>query len=107
MVTEHSNLEMRTITEPVYEWKDHSRYVEVIPVQTGWLTVWGKYEDLGETKHVHGTRTYRDIAGVRRRIADVILDFTRKPSEVRDALMLFDRQGGLPAHKPKALAEPL
>lgn len=101
------DLDLRTITEPVYEWKDHSRYVEVVPVQTGWLVLWGKYEAMGQVKHIHGTRTYRDESGVRRRLADAVIEFTKKPSEAQDALTLLDRQGGLPKHRPAPLKSPL
>jgi hypothetical protein len=101
------DLDLRTITEPVYEWKDHSRYVEVTPVQTGWLVNWGHYEDWGAKKFIHGTRVYRDEAGVRRRLADAVIEFTKKPSEAQDALTLLDRQGGLPKHRPAPLKEPL
>jgi len=73
-----------------FDWKDHSRFVEVVPVQTGWLVVWGHYEDLGARKYNHGSRVYRDLPSVRRRIADVVKEFTRKESEARDALTQFD-----------------
>src|SRR3954447_12110266 len=99
MVTEHSNLEMRPIVEPVYAWRDHSRYVEIVPVTTGWLVLWGLYEDQGATKHIYGQRIYRNLEGVRRRLADQVILFTKQPSEARDALTLLDRQG-LPEHTP-------
>ena len=101
------DLDLRTITEPAYEWKDHSRYVEVIPVQTGWLVNWGHYEDLGAKKFIHGSRIYRNEAGVRRRLADAVLEFTKRPAEAKDALVLLDRRGGLPRHRPTQLKEPL
>jgi hypothetical protein len=101
------DLDLRTITEPVYQWMDHSRYVEVIPVQTGWLVNWGLYKELGKIKLIYGTRTYRDESGVRRRIAATVLDFTKRPSEANDALTLLDRQGGLPMHRPAPLKNPL
>jgi len=101
------DLDLRTITEPIYAWIDYSRYVEVVPVQTGWLVTWGLYEELGAVKHIYGSRVYRDEAGVRRRLADAVLEFTKKPSEAQDALMLLDRQGGLPKHRPAPLKAPL
>lgn len=101
------DLDLRTITEPVYEWKDHSRYVDVVPVQTGWLVSWGHFEDLGNKQFIHGSRVYRDEAGVRRRLADAVMEFTRRPSEAQDALALLDRRGGLPNHRPAPLKEPL
>lgn len=102
MVSEHSQFQMRPIDQPLYEWKDHSRYVEVAPVQTGWLIVWGIYEDLGRIKHIHGNRVYRDLDGIRRRLADVVTHYTRKPQEAIDALMELDRLD-LPAHRPEPL----
>jgi hypothetical protein len=102
MVSEHSQLQMRPIDKPLYDWKDHSRYVEVTPVQTGWLIVWGLYEDLGKIKRIYGNQVYRDLAGVRRRLADVVTEFTRKPQEAADALMEFER-ANLPDHTPAAL----
>ncbi len=97
------DLDLRTVVEPVYEWKDYSRYCEVVPVQTGWLVTWGLYEEWGAVKHIHGTRIYRDEAGVRRRLADVVMEYTKKPQEARDALTLLDRRGGLPKHRPAPL----
>lgn len=102
MLSEHSELRMRPIDAPLYEWKDHGRYVEITPVQTGWLIVWGHYEDLGKTKHIHSNRVYRDLAGVRRRLADVVAEFTKKPQEAADALMELERLN-LPIHNPAPL----
>ncbi len=93
---------MRPIVEPLYTWFDHSRYVEIIPVTTGWLVLWGLYEQQGAVKHIYGQRIYRNLEGVRRRLADQVIAFTKKPSEARDALTLLDRQG-LPAHRPGPL----
>lgn len=101
------DLDLRTIVEPVYTWQDHSRYVELIPVQTGWLVLWGHYEDTGAKKFIHGNRVYRDEAGARRRLADAVMDFTGNPGEAQDALTLLDRRGGLPKHRPAPLREPL
>jgi len=101
-ISEH-NLQLSTITDPIYSWNDHGRYVEVVPVQTGWLVLWGEYRHLGLSKHIYGSRVYRDEAGVRRRLADAVLKFTKRHSEARDALVLLDRMGGLPAHRPAAL----
>lgn len=101
------DLDLRPITEPVYAWKDHSRYVEIIPVQTGWLVNWGHYERMGAVKHIHGSRIYRDEAGARRRLADAVIQFTRNPADARHALALLDRRGGLPKHRPAPLKAPL
>lgn len=101
------HLDLRTVSSPVFEWLDHSRYVEVVPVQTGWLVTWGIYKELGKVKLIHGTRTYRDEAGVRRRLATEVLAFTKRSFEAQDALTLLDRQGGLPRHRPAPLKAPL
>ena len=95
-------MRMHPIDAPLYEWKDHSRYVEVMPVQTGWLIVWGLYERQGAVKHVYGNRVYRDLAGVRRRLADIVMEFTKKHQEAADALMEFERLK-LPTHTPAPL----
>jgi hypothetical protein len=102
MISEHSRMQMHPIDIALYEWKDHSRFVEVTPVQTGWLIVWGHYEDLGSIKRIHGARVYRDLTGVRRRLADIVTDFTKKPQEAVDALMEFERLN-LPTHTPAPL----
>jgi len=75
----------------VFIWKDYSRFVEVRPVRTGWLIVWGRYEKTGAETIIAGQRTYRDLEGVRRRLATAVLDLTGKPPLVADALALFAR----------------
>ena len=92
--------------EPAFVWQDHSRYVEIVPVRTGWLVVWGRYAEMGRRKAVLGSRVYRDLTGVRRRLADAVLELTRSEREATDALRLLNRQG-LPAHTPQDLPEPL
>ncbi|MDP9354492.1 MAG: hypothetical protein M3Q71_24400 [Chloroflexota bacterium] len=87
-------------------WKDFSRYVEVHPVQTGWLVLWGRYEEQGKRKILFGNRTYTTLEGARRRFADAALELTRKPALVTDALMFFDRFP-FPDHRPKDLPDPL
>lgn len=89
-----------------FVWKDFSRYVEVHPVRTGWLVVWGRYTDGGTEKHIVGNRTYTDLSAARRRVADAALELTRKPDLARDALVRFDHFS-FPAHGPAALPEPL
>ena len=51
-------------TPAPFVWKDFSRFVEVHPVQRGWLVLWGRYEEAGRRKVLAGNRTYRDLAGV-------------------------------------------
>lgn len=92
--------------QPGFVWKDFSRYVEVHPVRTGWLVVWGRYTAAGAEKHIHGNRTYADLAAARRRVADAALELTRKPHLTEDALIRFDRYP-FPDHQPDALREPL
>src|SRR5438067_1716854 len=96
----------RPHTEPAFEWKDYSRFVNLYPVERGWLVVWGKYEDLGKKKLVYGNQIYRDLDGVKRRLATAILELTANPANVDDALALLARQG-LPPHTPKDLPEEL
>jgi hypothetical protein len=92
----------RPFAEPAFEWKDYSRFVNIYPVERGWLVVWGKYEDLGARKLVYGNQVYRDLGGVKRRLAMSIIELTANPSLVDDAFALLTRQG-LPPHEPKDL----
>jgi hypothetical protein len=91
---------------PAFTWRDHSRYVEIVPVRTGWLVVWGRYEDMGRRRLTLGNRVYRDLAGVRRRLADAIVELTGNRREAVDALALLNRRG-LPDHTPQDLPAPL
>lgn len=92
--------------EAAFVWKDHSRFVELHPVRTGWLVVWGRYEELGRRKVLAGNRTYADIEGARRRLADAVIELTRKPALAAEALGLLERTP-LPAHAPARLPEAL
>ena len=92
--------------EPGFVWKDHSRFVELCPVRTGWLVLWGHYEELGRRKVLAGNRTYPDLIGARARLADAVLELTRKPALVAEALGLLERTP-LPLHLPARLPEPL
>ncbi len=89
-----------------FVWKDFSRYVEVHPVRTGWLVVWGRYSDAGAKKHIEGNRTYTDLAAARRRVADAALELTRTPDLAADALVRFDHFS-FPDHQATALMDPL
>lgn len=89
-----------------FEWKDFSRYVEVHPVRTGWLVVWGHYSDAGAKKHITGNQTYTDLAAARRRVADAAMELTHKPSLAQEALQRFDRFP-FPPHEPAERPEPL
>ena len=62
-----------------FVWNDSGRFVEVHPVMTGWLVVWGHYEDFGTIRVDEGNATYASLAGARRRVADAALELTRSP----------------------------
>lgn len=91
---------------PAFAWRDHSRYVEIVPVSTGWLVVWGRYEDMGRRRLTLGNRVYRDLAGVRRRLVDAVVELTGNRQEAIDALALLNRRG-LPGRTPQDLPAPL
>lgn len=74
-----------------YSWKDFSRFVDVAPVQRGWLVLWGQFHDQGARRELVGQRTYQGLQGARRRVADAVLELTRDPALVAEALTLFDR----------------
>lgn len=74
-----------------YSWKDFSRFVDVAPVQQGWLVLWGRFHEQGARRELVGSRTYEDLQGARRRVADAVLELTRDPALVAEALTLFDR----------------
>src|SRR5215211_3730890 len=96
----------RPLAEPAFEWKDFSRFVAVYAVERGWLVVWGKYEDLGKRRLVYGNQVYRDLDGVKRRLAMAVVELTADPSNIDEALWLLERRG-LPEHRAKDLPEPL
>ena len=91
---------------PAYSWRDHSRYVEVVPVRTGWLVAWGRFEDMGRRRLTLGNRVYRDLAGVRRRLVDAVIELTGNQQEAIDALALMNGRG-LPEHTAQDLPDPL
>jgi hypothetical protein len=92
--------------EPVFAWKDHGRFVELHAVRTGWLVLWGRYGDLGRTKNLVGNRTYTDLAGARRRLADAVVELTRRRSLAAEAVSLLDRTP-LPDHRAVPPPDPL
>jgi hypothetical protein len=96
----------RPLAEPAFEWKDHSRFVSIYPVERGWLVVWGKYEELGKRKLVYGNQVYRDQDGVKRRLALAAIELTADPRNADEALWLLERRG-LPKHQAKDLPEAL
>ena len=89
-----------------FVWNDHGRFVEVHPVKTGWLVVWGHYEQLGAVRIGEGNAVYRSLEGARRRLIDAALELTRSPQAAADAVQLFDFFS-FPEHEPEELPEPL
>src|SRR5215218_2156350 len=90
----------------VFSWKDFSRFVQVAPVERGWLVLWGHFRDGGRTRNLAGQRTYLDLSGVRRRVADSVFELTRSPELVAEAMIRFDRTP-FPVHLPTPLPAPL
>ena len=90
----------------VFNWKDFSRFVQVAPVERGWLVLWGHFRQGGRARDLAGQRTYLDLAGVRRRVADSVFELTRSPELVSEAMIRFDHTP-FPAHLPAPLPEPL
>jgi len=88
-----------------FVWNDSGRFAEVHPVATGWLVVWGHYEDLGTIRIDEGNAVYTSLASARRRVADAALELTRSPQIAADATTLFDFHE-FPSHAV-ALPEPL
>lgn len=82
---------VRQRSVPPYSWKDFSRFVDVAPVEQGWLVIWGRYHEQGSRRVLAGNRTYVSIPGARRRVADAVLELTHDPALVEEALTQFDR----------------
>lgn len=74
-----------------FEWQDYGRFVRAAAVEQGWFVYWGRHQDAGRTRIVAGSRTYADLQGARRRIADAVLELTGKEALVSEALIRFDR----------------
>jgi hypothetical protein len=85
-------------------WKDHSRFVQVAPVQHGWLVIWGRFLGRDGARVLAGNRIYVDLDGARRRVADAVFELTRDPALVSEALVRFDR-AVLPLHRGFAPVE--
>ena len=84
-------LSATTADHSVFTWKDFSRFVQVAPVERGWLVLWGHYREGGRSRDLAGQRTYVDLDGVRRRIADSVFELTKRPELVAEAIAQFDR----------------
>jgi hypothetical protein len=90
----------------VFSWKDFSRFVQVAPVERGWLVLWGRFRHGGRTRDLAGQRTYADLSGVRRRVADSVFELTKSSELVTEAMIRFDRTP-FPVHRPTQLPDPL
>jgi hypothetical protein len=90
----------------VFSWKDFSRFVHVAPVERGWLVLWGHFRDGGRTRDLAGQRTYLELSGVRRRVADSVFELTRSAELVAEAMTRFDRTA-FPEHLSVPLPDPL
>ena len=90
----------------VFIWKDFSRFVQVAPVERGWLVLWGHFHDAGRARELAGQRTYADLFGVRRRVADSVFELTKSSELVAEAMIRFDRTP-FPVRIPSPLPDPL
>jgi hypothetical protein len=90
----------------VFTWKDFSRFVQVAPVERGWLVLWGHFRAAGRTREHSGQRTYADLSGVRRRVADSVFELTKSSELVAEAIIRFDRTP-FPVHRASPLPDPL
>ena len=95
-----------TADHSIFTWKDFSRFVQVAPVERGWLVLWGHYRDGGRSRDLVGQRTYVDLIGVRRRVADSVFELTRQPELVAEAVARFDR-ASINERSPQPLPDPL
>jgi hypothetical protein len=78
-------------TRSAFAWSDGRRFVDVVAVQTGWLVIWGSLTEGGK-RSMLGNRIYRDLAGVRRRIAAAVFELTADRSAVGAAVVQFDSE---------------
>jgi hypothetical protein len=99
-------LSATTDDRSVFTWKDFSRFVHVAPVERGWLVLWGHYRHGGRTRDLSGQRTYADLSGVRRRVADSVYELTRSSGLVTEAVIRFDRTP-FPVHGPSPVPDSL
>jgi hypothetical protein len=90
----------------VFIWRDFSRFVHVAPVERGWLVLWGHFRHGGRARDLAGQRTYADLSGARRRVADSVFELTRSSELVAESMVRFDRTP-FPVHVPSPLPDPL
>lgn len=98
---------VRAGREPVFVWKDFSRFVELHAVKTGWLVLWGHYTEAGRRKILAGNRTYADLGGARRRLIDAVRELTGEQRLAMEALVLLDRAELPVEHSSLLPPEPL
>lgn len=89
-----------------FSWSHQGCFVELHPVQTGWLMVWGRREDGGRRKVAVGNRVYPTLCDARRRLADAVVELTHQRRLAAEALDLFEQTRFLP-HRAPALPPPL
>ena len=104
--TETPNRVAEVTAATPFIWKDFSRFVEVAPVERGWLVLWGTFREAGRTRELAGSRTYVDLPGARRRVADAVFELTRDLALVAEAMAGFDRTP-FPPHAVTPLPDPL
>lgn len=92
--------------DSAFVWQDQGCFVELHPVETGYLVLWGRSEDRGRRTVLEGNRVYPTLADARRRVADAVLELTRRPDLAAGALERFDHFPFAP-HRVAALPEPL
>lgn len=85
-----SEQQKQQTTTNAFVWRDHSRFVEVHPVRTGWLVVWGRYADFGAIRSTEGHTVYQTLAGAQCRVVDAALELTRSPRAASEASQMFD-----------------
>ena len=72
-----------------FEWRDHSRFVRVSRVATGWLVIWGRYFDLGQTTEIEGTRLYASQRGLAERVGAAAAEVTGRGALAAEATTSF------------------
>jgi hypothetical protein len=76
-------------TRPAFAWSHGRRFIDVFPVQSGWLVMWGCRNE-GGSRAMLGNRIYRDHAGVRRRVTAAVFELTADRSAAEAAVVQFD-----------------
>jgi hypothetical protein len=108
MIRRHPEIPLSSTVDDrsIFIWRDFSRFVHVAPVERGWLVIWGHFRHGGRTRDLAGQRTYADLSGARRRVADSVFELTRSSELVAESMVRFDRTL-FPVQIPSRLPEPL